>query len=431
MKLQNDTTVILFSKSPTRRIPQTTLLLIAFTIILTITSVCHPSLQNSIIRLSRSISQFSLSTNIVNETVVDERECDLFKGQWVRNRMGPYYTNETCSAIQEHQNCMKNGRPDVGYTKWRWQPDGCNMEVFDPVSFLSFMRGKSLAFVGDSVARNHVQSLICLLSKVTHPIEASNDKEKESRRWEYKDYNFNMSIFWSPYLVRTQKTDPNDVTRPFNLYLDEFDRSWTSEIKHFDYVIISAAQWFFRPSMYYVRRRLVGCLYCSHKKIAKYPAEFGYRLAYRTALKAINTVKKYKGVTYFRTYAPSHFENGKWDKGGNCPRKRPYSRNRVALDDYNLKINNIQLEEFTVAENIGRRKGLRFGLLNVTHVMLLRPDGHPNKYGHGPDFHKEGLANDCVHWCLPGPIDTWNDFLLEMIKRDSKMGRSSNSFYLH
>lgn len=162
MKLQNDTTVILFSKKPTRRIPQTTLLLIAFTIILTITSVCHPSLQNSIIRLSRSISQFSLSTNI------DERVCDLFKGQWVRNRMGPYYTNETCSAIQEHQNCMKNGRPDMGFTKWRWQPDACDMEVFDPVSFLSFMRGKSLAFVGDSVARNHVQSLICLLSKVCY-----------------------------------------------------------------------------------------------------------------------------------------------------------------------------------------------------------------------------------------------------------------------
>lgn len=82
--------------------------------------------------------------------------------------MGPYYTNETCSAIQEHQNCMKNGRPDMGFTKWRWQPDACDMEVFDPVSFLSFMRGKSLAFVGDSVARNHVQSLICLLSKVCY-----------------------------------------------------------------------------------------------------------------------------------------------------------------------------------------------------------------------------------------------------------------------
>ena len=162
MKVQHDTTVILFSKNPTRRIPQTTLLLVAFTIIFTITSIFHPSLQKSIIRLSRSISQFSLSRN------VDKVECDLFKGQWVRNRRGPYYTNETCGAIQEHQNCIKNGRPDIGFTKWRWQPDGCELEVFDPVIFLSLMRGKSLAFVGDSIARNHVQSLICLLSKVCH-----------------------------------------------------------------------------------------------------------------------------------------------------------------------------------------------------------------------------------------------------------------------
>ncbi|KAL8113914.1 hypothetical protein AgCh_020992 [Apium graveolens] len=305
--------------------------------------------------------------------------------------MGPYYTNETCSAIQEHQNCIKNGRPDIGFTKWRWQPDACDMEVFDPVSFLSFMRGKSIAFVGDSVARNHVQSLICLLSKVAHPIDASNNKDGDSRRWEYKDYNFNMSIFWSPYLVRTQRTDPNDVTRPFNLYLDEFDKSWTSQIKHFDYVIISAAQWFFRPSMYYIKRRLVGCLYCS-QNTTQYPAEFGYRLAFRTAFKAINTVKKYKGVTFLRTYAPSHFENGKWDKGGNCPRKRPYRRNKVVLDSYNLNINNIQLEEFTVAERIGRRKGLRFSLLNVTHVMLLRPDGHPNEYGHREEIELQEKA---------------------------------------
>lgn len=93
-------------------------------------------------------------------------ECDLFSGEWVPNPDGPYYTNETCDAIQEHQNCMKFGRPDTGYLKWRWKPDGCELPLFEPDRFLETVRGKSLAFVGDSVARNHMQSLICLLSKV-------------------------------------------------------------------------------------------------------------------------------------------------------------------------------------------------------------------------------------------------------------------------
>lgn len=104
--------------------------------------------------------------NNININVEEEEECDLFRGEWVENPEGPYYTNRTCWAIQEHQNCMKFGRPDTGFMKWKWKPDGCDLPVFDPLEFLNYMRGKSLAFVGDSVARNHMQSLICLLSRV-------------------------------------------------------------------------------------------------------------------------------------------------------------------------------------------------------------------------------------------------------------------------
>ena len=94
-------------------------------------------------------------------------ECDLFSGEWVPDPDGPYYTNETCYAIQEHQNCLKFGRPDRGYLKWRWKPDECELPLFDPQQFLQLVRGLSLAFVGDSVGRNHMQSLICLLSSVS------------------------------------------------------------------------------------------------------------------------------------------------------------------------------------------------------------------------------------------------------------------------
>ncbi|PWA75899.1 leucine-rich repeat domain, L domain-like protein [Artemisia annua] len=93
------------------------------------------------------------------------KSCDLFSGEWVENPEGPYYTNETCWAIQEHQNCMKFGRMDRDFLKWRWKPYQCELPIFDPMLFLEMMRGKSLAFVGDSVARNHMQSLLCLLSR--------------------------------------------------------------------------------------------------------------------------------------------------------------------------------------------------------------------------------------------------------------------------
>lgn len=96
------------------------------------------------------------------------RKCDIFKGEWVPNPKAPYYTNATCWAIHEHQNCMKYGRPDTDFMKWRWKPDDCELPIFNPAQFLELVRGKSLAFVGDSVGRNQMQSLVCLLSRVSH-----------------------------------------------------------------------------------------------------------------------------------------------------------------------------------------------------------------------------------------------------------------------
>ncbi|RWR80236.1 PMR5 N-terminal domain-containing protein [Cinnamomum micranthum f. kanehirae] len=99
-------------------------------------------------------------------------KCDLFTGEWIPNPLGPIYTNESCHVVEEHQNCMKNGRPDSGYLYWRWKPRDCDLPLFDSQRFLENMRNKSWAFVGDSISRNHVQSLLCILSKNVGLIES-------------------------------------------------------------------------------------------------------------------------------------------------------------------------------------------------------------------------------------------------------------------
>lgn len=92
--------------------------------------------------------------------------CDIIVGEWLPDPSGPFYTNESCHAIEAHQNCMKNGRPDSGYLYWRWTPRDCELPKFDPGKFLDTMKNKSWAFIGDSISRNHVQSLLCILSQV-------------------------------------------------------------------------------------------------------------------------------------------------------------------------------------------------------------------------------------------------------------------------
>lgn len=95
-------------------------------------------------------------------------------------------------------------------------------------------------------------------------------------------------------------------------------------------------------------------------------------MAFQTAFRAL---KNYKGVTF----SPPHFENGTWEEGGDCPRTMPFRRNEKVLEDSNLEFYKIQLQEFEIAQTEGRKKGLKFRLLDVTRPMLLRPDDHPSK----------------------------------------------------
>ena len=103
---------------------------------------------------------------IVFKPILIAEKCDLFTGDWIPNPGGPVYTNESCHLIESHQNCMKNGRPDMGYLYWRWNPRDCELPQFDSEKFLELMRNKVWALIGDSISRNHVQSLLCMLSKV-------------------------------------------------------------------------------------------------------------------------------------------------------------------------------------------------------------------------------------------------------------------------
>jgi hypothetical protein len=85
------------------------------------------------------------------------------------------------------------------------------------------------------------------------------------------------------------------------------------------------------------------------------------------------------------------------------------------------EIRKIEIEEVESAKaKVKQFGGIRFEVLDVTKLALLRPDGHPGPYMNPFPFANgfpQYVQNDCVHWCLPGPIDTWNEILLEMMKK--------------
>jgi hypothetical protein len=79
------------------------------------------------------------------------------------------------------------------------------------------------------------------------------------------------------------------------------------------------------------------------------------------------------------------------------------------------------LEEFAAAAEAARDAGgvVRMMLMDTTEAMVPCADAHPSKYrGYTPEKHLHKYK-DCVHWCLPGAIDTWNDMLIHLLTSTS------------
>lgn len=154
------------------KIPLIVTLLVVSLIVLSVAPFHYPSVVRDPPLTKSSPSSTEPSEPKAKEEEIikienDEDKCDVFTGEWIPNPNAPYYTNTSCWAIHEHQNCMKYGKPNTGYMNWRWKPDGCDLPIFNPYQFLDIVRGKSMAIVGDSLGRNQLQSMICLLSRVS------------------------------------------------------------------------------------------------------------------------------------------------------------------------------------------------------------------------------------------------------------------------
>ncbi|TVU28346.1 hypothetical protein EJB05_19861, partial [Eragrostis curvula] len=368
---------------------------------------------------SLNIDRFiNVPTSAWSRVMTTTTTCDVAKGEWVPDPAAPYYTNATCPFIDSRQDCMKYGKPEIeSILRWRWQPDGCDLPRFDPAAFLRLVRHKSMAFVGDSVARNHMQSLMCLLSKVEHPQEIEpRDCIHCTRSYLYRDHNFTVTVFWTPFLVRWNLTRDGALQfmDPHNVFLDEADPEWTPRVAGYDYVVLNAAKWFTRPVVLHERGAAVGCSDCgAGAPNATYlPPHRAVRAAFRTALRALRELPGFRGRVVVRTVAPPHYENGKWYDGGNCLRTRPVRSDETSLPETEAAFHAAQVEEFRAVASADEAG--RFVLMDVSQMMQMRGDGHPGQYGHWP-HEKVGFGIDCVHWCLPGPVDAWSELLLHLL----------------
>ncbi|KAL6127836.1 hypothetical protein ACLB2K_071197 [Fragaria x ananassa] len=367
------------------------------------------------------------SSDLPNDASSDSVDtgCDLYHGSWFYDPLGPQYTNNTCPVITQMQNCQGNGRPDKEYENWRWKPLQCDLPRFDARKFLELMRGKTIAFIGDSVARNHMEAMLCVLWQVEAPRNRGN---KKMQRYYFKSTNTFVVRIWSSWLVKQtfEAFDyaPEGVAK---LHLDAPDDRLMDVIPQFDVIVFSSGHWFAKQSVYILNNEIVGGQLwwpdkSKHMKINNIEA-FG--ISVETILTALATHPNYTGIAIIRSFSPDHYEGGAWNTGGSCTGKvRPLAADERVENGFTNIMHQKQVMGFNRAIKKLTNKS-KMKMMDITEAFEYRHDGHPGPY-RSPDPNKQTKRGpdgrpppqDCLHWCMPGPVDTWNEFVLEIIRRE-------------
>ncbi|CAM0904287.1 unnamed protein product [Alopecurus aequalis] len=348
----------------------------------------------------------------------DNDSCYLFNGTWVRDFRGPIYTNMTCPTMPVSKNCGKYGKP-MDYVNWRWKPQGCELARFEPQLFLNIVQGKTLAFAGDSMGRNQMESLLCLLSQVEAPTKVHGSTDDRFTTWHFRSHNFTLMALWTKFLIEeSQKEINGTLVESHDMHLDKLDARLAANLHEINILVLSSSRWFFRTNYLYEEGKRIGCIYCSEDNITSFSVISAIQRAFRTALGNLNSRQESRlQLTVVRTATPAHFENGYWNTGGTCNRTEPVGGGTsTSISEWEIR--NVQVEEANRAQKENEHKGgMNVEILDITKAMSMRPDAHPGL--HWDNQWMRGYS-DCSHWCLPGPIDMWNELLLAVLTKYRK-----------
>ncbi|XP_074577643.1 protein trichome birefringence-like 14 [Curcuma longa] len=343
--------------------------------------------------------------------IVEDKVCNFAKGKWVADEGRPLYSGFECKQwLSEPWACRLTQRTDFSYEKFRWKPENCDMPEFEGSNFLRRMQDKTIALVGDSLGRQQFQSLMCMVTggKERPDVEdvglqygftmGPNDKRPNGWAYWFPTTNTTILYYWSATLCDVEPLNASDPTTSYAMHLDRPTSFLTQNLHKFDVLVLNTGHHWNRGKLRANRwemfvngtpntdRRLAAMGSAKDFAVHRVVEWLDSQLPRHPRLKA-----------FFRSISPRHFFNGEWNSGGTCDNTKPLAGGNVVSQD----------DAAIDAAAVSAVNGTSVVLLDITGLSQLRDESHISKYSIKGT---EGVQ-DCLHWCLPGIPDTWNEVL--------------------
>ncbi|KAF5467475.1 hypothetical protein F2P56_017296 [Juglans regia] len=341
-----------------------------------------------------------------------EEGCDVFSGRWVWDESTrPLYQESECPYIQPQLTCQERGRPEKDYQHWRWQPHDCSLASFNATLMLETLRGKRMMFVGDSLNRGQYVSFVCLLHSIIPEDAKSMETFDSLTVFTAKDYNATIEFYWAPFLLESN-SDNAVVHRISDRIvkkgsINKHGRHW----KGVDILVFNTYLWWMTGLKMKI---LLGSFDDEVKDIVEVSTEDAYRMAMKSMLRWVRkNMNPKKTRVFFTSMSPSHAKSIDWggEPGLNC-----YNETTL-IEDPNYWGSDCRRSIMQVIGEVFDKSKFPITFLNITQLSSYRKDAHTSIYKkQWSPLTPEQLANpvsyaDCVHWCLPGLQDTWNELL--------------------
>ncbi|CAI5973254.1 unnamed protein product [Closterium sp. NIES-65] len=340
--------------------------------------------------------------------------CDISDGMWEADANRPLYSSLDCPFIHAATQCDAHGRPDTGYQKLRWRPTrdnateggGCDaMPQLTAKSACELMRNRNVAYVGDSIVRNHFNSLACIMFGTQGEPEVLGS-HPYAQVYHWPSCNATVAFYWSHYLVNLTLIDEHVFNTGGELDLENPDDWWFRHYNEHDTFVISAGQWWSSV-------RIQGKNIHFASPNTDLPLFDAYQTALFSVLRPFEDVSSTGKQVVLTLVPPTHGFHG------SCSATQPVSAEDALSKDYPEAKYNILLADVArryEARRAKRGHGAPLMLLDIFGMSLTRWDGHPGEHSGGGNI-------DCGHYCLPGVPDSWNEMMLGLLWVQDGRGR--------